>query len=464
VSAVSPARLVAARILERVEARHAFADLALDAEIERESLSPRDAALATEIVFGVLRWRRYLDALLTPHARRPLDRLDTRVLTLLRMTAYQIIFLERVPAWAAVNDAVALSKTRAKPGVPEFVNAVLRAFVRRGERERRPALPKDPLDALAVRCSFPTWLAARWVTRYGAEEAERLMRAMNDRPPMTVRVNTLRTTRERARERLRLEEGLAAEPTRWAPEGLVVEHGGPPGTWKAFVDGDLIVQDEASMLVSRLLEPRPGETIADVCAAPGTKTTHIAALMGDAGRVIACDPDRARLALVGASAARLGLAIVETREGPVETVAPALADACDRVLVDAPCSNLGVLRRNPDAKWRRTPEDLGRARARQRAILAAATTMVRPGGCLVYATCSLEPEENDDVWGPYLETHRNWQPDPPADSPILPDHAGALRSTPSVHGTDGFTAIRLRRHLRRRPEHASLTSWGRGDA
>jgi 16S rRNA (cytosine967-C5)-methyltransferase len=445
VSAVSPGRRIAARILERVEGRHAFADLALDAEIERELLSPRDAALATELVLGVLRWRRYLDALLVPHLKRPLDRLDTRVLTLLRMTAYQIVFLERVPAWAAVNDAVALAKTRTKPGVPEFVNAVLRALARRGERERRPHLPADPIDALAVCCSFPTWLAARWVARYGPQDAERLMRAMNDRPPMTVRVNTLRTTRERVRERLRQEEGLAAEPTRWAPEGLVVEHGGRPGTWKAFVDGDLVVQDEASMLVSRLLEPRPGETIADVCAAPGTKTTHIATLMGDAGRVIACDPDPARLALVVESAARLGLTIVELREGPAETVAPALRAACDRVLVDAPCSNLGVLRRNPEVKWRRTQEDLRHARARQGAILAAAATMVKPGGWLVYATCSLEPEENDDVWRAFLDSHPDWRPDPPADFPIAPDAAGTLRCTPSAHGTDGFTAIRLRR-------------------
>jgi 16S rRNA (cytosine967-C5)-methyltransferase len=361
------------------------------------------------------------------------------------MSAYQIVFLERVPAWAAVNDAVALAKTGARRGVPEFVNAALRALSRRGERERRPVLPTDPIDALAVRCSFPTWLAAKWVARYGREEAERVMRSMNERPTMTVRVNTLSTTRERVRERLRLEQGLRAEPARWAPEGLVVEHGGHPGTWKAFVEGDLVVQDEGAMLVSRLLEPRPGETIADVCAAPGTKTTHIATLMGDHGRVLACDPDRARLALVADAAVRLGITIVEPREGPVETVAPTLHEACDRVLVDAPCSNLGVLRRHPDVKWRRTYADLHDAQAHQGAILAAAATMVKPGGWLVYATCSLEPEENDEVWAAFLAAHLDWRPDPPVAFPIALDSSGTLRSTPSDHGTDGFTAIRLRR-------------------
>ncbi len=442
---VSPARRVAARILERVDAEQAFADQALDAGIEGAGLSARDAGLATEIVLGVLRWRRLLDALLAPHSKRRLDRLDPRVLTLLRMTAYQIVFLERVPAWAAVDDAVTLARPRAKPGAPEFVNAVLRAFARRGAPERRPLLPADPVDALAVRCSFPTWLAARWVARYGADEAERLMLAMNTRPPLTVRVNLARTTRELAQTRLRQEERLETQLTRYAPEGLVVEHGTPPGAWAAFRSGDVVPQDEASMLVSRLLEPRPGEAVADVCAAPGTKTTHLATLMTDSGRVIAFDPHRGRLALVAESAARLGLHAIETHAGEVEALARGFAGSCDRVLVDAPCSNLGVLRRNPEVKWRRAPEDLARAQARQRRILAAAAVMVRPGGRLVYATCSLEPEENDEVVREFLAAHPGFGVDRPLETPIELDAAGVLRCLPHRHGTDGFTAIRVRR-------------------
>jgi len=445
VSGVSPARRAAARVLERVETDQAFADIALDAEIDRAGLSARDAALATELTLGVLRWRRYLDALLAPHCKRRIDRLDSRVLTLLRLTAYQLVFLERVPAWAAVNDAVALAKRREKPGVPEFVNAVLRAFARRGVRERRPVLPKDPIDALAVRCSFPTWLAARWVERYGTEDAERLMLAMNDRPPLTVRVNTVRTTPEQAQQRLREEEGLSASRTRYAPEGLSVEHGARPGAWKAFAAGDVVPQDEASMLVARLLDPRPGETVADVCAAPGTKTTHLAALMERPGRVIAFDPQPQRLALLSEAALRLGLDWIEPHAGPVEELARGFLAACDRVLVDAPCSNLGVLRRNPDVKWRRAPEDLDRARARQQQILAASATMVKPGGWLVYATCSLEPEENDDVTRDFLAAQPAFRVDPPVDTPIPLDATGALRCLPHRHGTDGFTAVRLRR-------------------
>jgi 16S rRNA (cytosine967-C5)-methyltransferase len=443
VTRVSPARQVAARVLRRVDEDGAFADLALEGEIEHGRLGSRDAALATEIVFGVLRWRRLLDALLIPHSRRRLEHVDPDVLNLLRMAAYQIVFLERVPAAAAVNDAVSLTRRRARPGAPEFVNAVLRAFVRRGGRDRRPALPRDPLERLAVRCSFPTWLAARWVARYGADDAERLMLAMNDRPPLTIRANTLRTTRNDLAKRLSADEGLRARPTRLAPEGLLVEHGLPPDRWRAFSEGEAVPQDEASMLVAHLLGPEAGETIADVCAAPGTKSTHLATLMHDIGRVIACDRDAGRLALVRASANRLALRIVETHEATVEAVAPRFALTCDRVLVDAPCSNLGVLRRNPDVKWRRVPHDITRARAVQQSILQAAAIMVRPGGRLVYATCSLEPEENEDVTRHFLAGHGSFAVDPPTDFPVPLDASGTLRCLPHRHQTDGFTALRL---------------------
>ena len=439
----APARAVAAQVLERVETDAAFADLALDAELQRRPLAPRDAALATELVYGTLRWQRYLDWILAPHSRRRLPTLDPRVRVLLRMTAYQIAFLERVPAFAAVNDAVTLA--RRAPGVDGYVNAVLRAFARRGAAEREPTPPRDPVDALATRCSFPTWLAARWVARYGGEEAEALMRALNARPPLTVRVNTLRTSRDQLAARLAEEERVPTRVTPLAPEGLVVEDGGDPGGWRVFAEGACVVQDEASMLVARLLEPAAGATVADVCAAPGTKTTHLAQLMGNRGRVLAFDPQPSRLARVAEATARLGVTIAETVAGPVEALAPRWAGGCDGVLVDAPCSNLGVLRRNPEVKWRRQPADLAAAGERQRDILSAAAVLVRPGGRLVYATCSLEPEENDEVARAFLAAHPAFAVEPPAAWPVAPDAAGFVRCLPHRHGTDGFTAIRFRR-------------------
>jgi 16S rRNA (cytosine967-C5)-methyltransferase len=443
VSRAAPARVLAARVLERVEIDEAWADLALDGEVRRGTPPPRDVGLATEIVYGTLRWQRYLDWVLAPHSRRPLARLDPRVRVLLRMTAYQLVFLERVPSFAAVNDAVTLARGR-KPGLAEYTNAVLRSFARRGAREREPAPPRDPLDALATRCSFPTWLAARWVGRYGAADAEALMRALNERPPVTLRANTLRLTREALAERLAVEDGVTTRPTPYAPEGLVAARAGEPGAWRAFIEGACVAQDEASMLVARLLEPRPGETVADACAAPGTKTTHLAQLMENRGRVLALDPQPARLARVSEAAARLGISIVETTPGTAQELARTWAETCDAVLVDAPCSNLGVLRRNPEVKWRRRPEDIAAAAAAQTEILDASATMLKRGGRLVYATCSLEPEENDAVVAAFLARHPDVHADAPATFPLALD-GGVLRIRPDRLATDGFTAVRMRR-------------------
>ena len=439
---VSQARYEALRILVRVEEDRAFADIVLEHALEQARLDPREAGLCTELVYGTLRWRRHLDWRLTPHLNRPLDKLDPWVRTVLRLTAYQLFFLDRVPRWAAVDEAVSLAKLKArKPGPPEFVNAVLRSLTRAAGP---PPLPAVPVEAAAVRCSFPDWIAARWIARYGQPEAEALMLASNERPPTTMRVNLLRITREALAARLRDEELAFTRPTALAPEGLLIERGAV-GRWAAFAAGWCTIQDEASMLVARLLDPQPGELVADACAAPGTKATHLAELMRNRGRIVAMDPQAARLKLVPKSAARLGITIIEPRVGGAAALAGRWKGKCDRVLVDAPCSNLGVLRRNPEVKWRRRPEDIAASAARQSQILSAAATLVKPGGRLVYATCSPEPEENDAVVAAFLAAQPAWRVDPPAEFPVALDHDGFLRTRPDRHGTDGFTAVRLRR-------------------
>ena len=442
---VSQARYEALHILVRVERDRAFADIALEHALERAHLDPRDAALCTEIVFGTLRWRRHLDWRLTPHLNRPLAKLDPWVRALLRLTAYQLIFLDRVPRWAAVDEAVSVARLKSRvPGPAEFVNAVLRSFTR---APGPPRLPAHPVEAAGVRWSFPDWIAARWIARYGMEEAERLMAALDERPPMTIRANTLRISREDLAARLRDEELAETDPTPLAPEGLTVRRGAV-GRWAAFAAGWCAIQDEASMLIARLLDPSPGELIADTCAAPGTKATHLAQLMGNRGRIVAMDPNAARLRLLTQAAARLGVDIIEAHAGGVAAVAGRWKGRCDRVLVDAPCSNLGVLRRNPDVKWNRDESDLGRLAEKQRGILAAAAALARPGGRLVYATCSLEPEENDQIVRAFLDGHPDWKVDPPLDFPVAADPDGFIRCLPHVHGTDGFTAVRLARATR----------------
>lgn len=442
---VSQARFEALGILVRVEQDRAFADIALQHGLDRARLDPRDAALCAEIVYGTLRWRRHLDWRLGPPLKRPLSKLDPWVRALLRLTAYQLLFLDRVPRWAAVDEAVSLARLKSRtPGPAEFVNAVLRALTR---ATAAPPLPADPVEAAAIRWSFPDWIAARWILRYGLEGAEKLMAALNERPPVTIRANTLRISREDLAARLRDVELVETEPTPLAPEGLTLRRGAV-GRWEVFAAGLCAIQDEASMLIARLLDPQPGELVADTCAAPGTKATHLAQLMRDRGRIVAIDPHAARLRLLAQSAARLGTGIIECHAGGVAAVAGRWKGRCDRALVDAPCSNLGVLRRNPDVKWKRQAEDLARLADKQRGILAAAAAMVKPGGRLVYATCSLEPEENDAVVRAFLDGHPEWRPDPPAEFPVPADAAGVIRCLPHLHGTDGFTAARLVRAAR----------------
>ncbi len=439
------ARSVALEVLVRTETTDAYADRLLEALTDRAGLDPRDRGLATELVLGTLRWQRRLDWTLARASRRPLEDLTPWVRALLRFTAYQIAFLDRIPPWSAVHEAVELAKRRRSAGATAFVNGVLRAIA----SEPRPwpvPTSADPVEALALRTSHPTWLVERWWARYGPAETEALALAMNVAPAVVVRANTLRMPSADVAAALRA-AGVGAVATRFAPEGLSLERAGDLRQVGPLRDGSAAVQDEAAILVGHALGPLPGETVADVCAAPGTKTTHLAALMANRGRIIAADPHPGRLGLLREACVRLGATIVEPRPAEAGALAAALGPTCDRVLVDAPCSNLGVLRRNPDGKWRRRPGDFATLAPAQARILEAAAELVRPGGVLVYATCSLEPEENEAVVAGLRARRPDFLPDPlppavPAPCRIAPD---ILRMTPHRHGSDGFTAHRLRR-------------------
>jgi 16S rRNA (cytosine967-C5)-methyltransferase len=410
----------------------------------------RDRALTAEIVTGALRWQRSLDHLIVHFARRPLARLDPDVLAILRISVYQLLHLDRVPAAAVVDDAVDLTRAARKTSATGFVNAVLRAILRQRNRLPLPPRPdagRSPDDALAylgITHSHPDWLVSRWLDRYGFEATERWVQFDNRTAPLMLRANRLRVTRDGLQAALS-RDGIETEPARYAPDGLVVTAGNP---LRRPLDGSFVIQDEASQLVTVSLGARPGERILDLCASPGGKTTAIAAEMGDAGMIVASDVRDRRLRLlrdtVGSSGAHSIRILHVDVHGPLPFQRP-----FDRVLVDAPCSGLGTIRRDPDIRWRRRPGDLAPLAEAQVALLHRAADIVRPGGRLVYATCSSEPEENDGVVERILRERPDLaRVDLRGESPILDpllDEDGALRTLPFLHGLEAFFAAALER-------------------
>ena len=393
------------------------------------TMSTVDRALLTELFYGVLRHRSALDWRLAACSKRHLARLAPPTLTLLRLGAYQLLFLSRVPASAAVNETVALTKRLSAPTDVGFVNAVLRTLDRRRHELIVPDLLERPLDHLTAEHSHPVWLVRRWLKRFGMQRTLHLCRANNAIPPMTLRVNTLVTTRERLLDVLR-QEGVEAAPCAVSPQGVVIR-GTPPTATRAFAQGWYYVQDEAAQLVGLAVAPRSGERVLDACAAPGGKSIHLAELMGDHGEVVAADVKPDRLGLVVENCRRMGIKSVRTAAADLTQASDvARLGRFDRILVDAPCTGLGVLRRHPEAKWHKTEGLIARYAATQRAILDQVAPLLTPGGVLVYSTCSTEREENEEVVAEFLRTHRGWVSD---DLRAVLPAAAALLVTPQGH-------------------------------
>ncbi|HSR23199.1 MAG TPA: 16S rRNA (cytosine(967)-C(5))-methyltransferase RsmB [Candidatus Eisenbacteria bacterium] len=440
-------RRLAFDILERVQGG-GYADRTLDATLQRHPrLDPRDRALITELVYGVLRQQGRLDYALAAFCKQPLAKLESRVLLLLRLGAYQLLCLDRIPASAAVDTTVQLARQLQLERATGFVNGVLRGLGRGAAALTWPDAAHQPLAHLQHALSLPQWLARRWLAELGTDGALRLAAAQLEPAPLTLRVNTLKLDRDRFLAALAA-AGHRAEPTRFAPDGVVIRERAP-GTLPGDREGWYQVQDEASMLIAPLLAPQPGEALLDVCAAPGGKTTHLAALTGNRAAITALDLHPQRVRLVEQGAARLGCGGITARTWDVTLPPPFLApDSFDGVLVDAPCSGLGVLHRNPEARWRLQPADLTVLAERQAMILHQAAALVKPGGRLVYAVCTLTPEETDRQVAAFLARHPEFRLQPltgvvPADWRELLDAHGCLRSWPGHLEVDGFFAARL---------------------
>jgi 16S rRNA (cytosine967-C5)-methyltransferase len=419
------ARDVARRVLDRVDKGGAWATLSLDGELTRSGLDERDRRLAAELVYGVLRNRARIDRALAAHA--DLKRTPPRVVTALRVAAYQLVFLDRVPGYAAVDDAVDAARAAGGPRLAGFCNAVLRKLATAGE----PALPSDPRARLELEHSLPAWIAdeleavvrgdgrLREVAGEASPErgAGELAAAFARPAPMIARANALRTTRDALVEQLRA-AGVTATPVAAAPMAIALD-GGDPARSPSFGAGMWTVQDTGAQLVGLAAAPRAGQRILDACAGVGGKATHLAELSGDAARITAADQSQTKLDLAGETARRLGVTSLAPVACDLLDPAAPLAPAYDLIVLDAPCTGLGVLRRHPDAKWRLKPGDVPRLARVQRQLLDSVVARLAPGGALIYSVCTFTRAEGPDQIAALVERtglrlaseQRTWPPD-----------------------------------------------------
>jgi 16S rRNA (cytosine967-C5)-methyltransferase len=443
-------RITALEILNHLDASDKTLDILLDQAHQKKKFAyKKDRALLQAIVFGVLRHKNRLDWIIAKYSNIPVVKINPIILNILRIGLFQIIYLDRIPVSASVNTSVDLAKMFAPVWTVKYVNAVLRNAATSFESVSFPDPEKDVSESLSVTQSFPEWLIRRWLERFGQKETQALCAAINTIAPITVRTNELRTTREKLFKSLESEVGeIWLTPI--SKEGIsFLNPGSMISELIAFRLGWFQVQDEAAQLMTSLLEPRPKETILDACAGLGGKTGHIAQMMKNTGHLVAMDIEKHKLARLSEDMNRQFISIVKTHlhdlNGPLKGKPYSVYD---RILLDAPCSGIGVLRRNPDAKWRIKQENFELYGNRQNLFLDNLAPAVKPGGILVYGVCSFEPEETITVVKTFLERHSEFILDPPSQTmrdlnPSLFSPEGYFMSFPHLHNMDGFFAARF---------------------
>ena len=420
-------RALALAVLEKQFGAEQYSNIALDTAIKRNPLSDADRGLLTALVYGVIERKLTLEHILKGLSDRPLEELDPHTHLLLLLGLYQLQYLDRVPDHAAVNETVSLASKRTRG----FVNAILREHLRRGKRFSLPDPESDPIGYLSVNYSFGKEICARFLSAFGMERAKNLLDAFNRPSPLTLRVNTLRTSREELLSRLR-EAGYAAEPTHESEDGIRLPSA-PVTSLPGFAQGEFFVQDEASQLCVKALDAKCGMTVLDTCACPGSKSFGIAIRMGNVGSVLSCDLHQNKLSLVESGAARLGISILTTEARDARAEKAEWTESFDRVLCDVPCSGFGVFAKKPELRYK-DPKQSEALPGIQSAILQNASRFLKPGGRLVYSTCTLLPEENSENVAAFLRTHSEFT--------LLRERT----LYPDTDGTDGFYYAILQRH------------------
>ncbi len=437
------AREAAAKILLTVHEENAYANVVLAREIRKLKLEDRDRRFVTELVYGTTKAGMTLDWILQRYINRPLKKISPMVREILRTGMYQLFYMEKVPPSAACNEAVELTKKYSHIGTVKFVNAVLRTAARQPEKAAFP-IGKNA-EYLALSAFHPVWLVKKWIAQFGYAETAELCTFNNGQPNLSLRANTLKCSQKELLDKLCTEgaEGTASE---WTPEGVLCQAHGSLDTMEALQQGFCQVQDESSMLVAHVVDPQPEEFIIDACSAPGGKATHMAALMKNQGRILAGDIYPHKLARIEENARRLSVKIVETVLMDARKIGENFTEQADRVLADVPCSGLGVLRRKPDARWTKQPNELDELPLLQFEILESAAKAVKKGGILVYSTCTIAPEENQQVVEKFLKQHKEFfLEDTGKFLPLKQRDEKMVQLYPHKDGTDGFFIARMKR-------------------
>lgn len=442
------AREVALDILTRIETNRSYSNLELKNGLAGQDLSSADVGLVTELVYGSIQRRLTLDTVISRYVKGGKEKLQPWVLQLLRLSLYQIQYLDRVPERAVVHEAVEIAKRRGHQGVASLVNGVLRSVIR--EPETWTTLPQgNKVEQLAYLESHPAWMVKRWIKLYGEETTRAICQANNQPPHASVRVNSLKASADELKPKLRAEFPDVQRST-VSPDGLVLS-GHAAGT-SLFKEGFITIQDESSMLVAPALQAKPGMRVLDACAAPGGKTTHIAETMQNQGEIIACDVHPHKRELIEQNARRLGASIIQTVVADAADLKVQEMGQFDRILLDAPCTGFGVIRRKPDIKWHKQPEDIKEISELQQRLLKQVSQLLKPGGLLVYSTCTFEPKENQDLITRFCEEHPEFELDttladdlPASVCEQVDATQGYVQIFPHQFLSDGFFISRIRR-------------------
>jgi len=440
-------RQAALEIITEVYEKDAYANVALVKKIRQHKLSGIDRAFCTSLVYGTVKAGETLDWIIRRYTKRPLSKIDPVVKNILRLGIYQLFYMDKVPASAACNEMVEIAKQKAGLGASKFVNGLLRSAVREPEKAKFPAGQGKATENLALSACHPQWLIKRWIKSFGFENAKKLAEFDNEDAPLTLRTNTLKISRAELVKKL-AETNMEVQLSKLTPEGIIVNNHSELDNFSPIAEGLCQVQDESSMLVAHVLAPEPGEFIIDCCSAPGGKTTHIAALMENRGRIVAGDIYEHKIERIRENAERLGISIIEAELIDAREIGKKYENQADRVLVDAPCSGLGVLRRKADARWRKKTADLTELPKLQREILSEVSRAVKKGGVLVYSTCTIEAAENYLMVEDFLREHGDFYLEKTGSYlPMKNAHSDddMVQLLPHVDGTDGFFIARMRR-------------------